>query len=45
MANIPWKPQAEIDAEKNAPKPPTEADYLLNLDFRLSLIELGLQGE
>ena len=43
MSNIPWKTQEEIEAEKNAPKPPTEADYLLDLDFRLSLIELGLQ--
>jgi len=36
--------QAEIDLYKASlpPQPPAEEDYLLDLDFRLSMIELGL---
>jgi hypothetical protein len=30
------------EAEQAKPKPPTEIDYLLDLDYRLSMIELGL---
>jgi hypothetical protein len=42
VANIPWKTQEEIDAENNAPKEPTEVEYLIDLDYRLSMLELGL---
>jgi hypothetical protein len=28
MAKIEWKTQEEIEAEKNAPQPPTETDLL-----------------
>ncbi|WP_400194601.1 hypothetical protein [Lysinibacillus telephonicus] len=34
--------QEEIDAINNAPNPKTQEDYLLDLDFRLSVVELGL---
>ena len=46
MANIPWKTQEEIEQEKNAPKPQTEMDilrdYVLEVDFRLIMMELGI---
>lgn len=31
-----------INSVKNKPKEPTEIDYLLDLDYRLSIVELGL---
>jgi len=34
--------QAEIDALNNVSQQPTDADYLLDLDFRISMIELGI---
>ena len=34
--------QEEIDAKNNNPKEPNEFDYLVDLDFRLSKIELGI---
>ena len=34
--------QEEIDALNNQPKEPTEIDYLIDLDFRLSMLELGI---
>lgn len=34
--------QEEIDAINNQPKEPTSDDYLIDLDFRISMIELGL---
>lgn len=42
MAKIKWKTKAEIEEEKNKPKEPTIEEYLIDLDFRLSMIELGL---
>lgn len=35
-------PQAEIDALNNQPKEITEFDYLIDLDYRISLLELGI---
>lgn len=34
--------QLRWQEEQAKPKPPTEIDYLLDLDYRLSMIELGL---
>lgn len=34
--------QARKELEPVSPKEPTQEDYLLDLDFRLSMIELGL---
>lgn len=46
MANIPWKTAEEIEQEKNMPQPQTEMDilrdYVLDVDFRLIMLELGI---
>lgn len=34
--------QAEIDELNNQPMEPTEFDYLIDLDYRISLLELGI---
>lgn len=34
--------QEEIDESNSQPRKLTQEDYLLNMDFRLSMIELGL---
>jgi len=40
--NVEDMPQAEIDSLANQPAPPTIEEYLIDLDFRLSKMELGL---
>lgn len=42
MANITWKSQEEIEAEKNAPKPPTTDERLEALE--LAVLEMVLGG-
>lgn len=46
MAKIKWKTKKEIEEEKKKPKEPTETDlmrdYLLELEFRMILLELGI---
>lgn len=46
MAKIKWKTKQEIEEEKNRPKEPTETeiliDYIIEVDFRVVLLELGL---
>lgn len=34
--------QEEIDAINNHPKIPTQEEYMVDLDYRLSMVELGL---
>ena len=42
MANITWKSQEEIEAEKNAPKPPTTEERIEALE--LAMLEMVLGG-
>ena len=34
--------QQEYEQEQAKPKPPTQEEYLIDLDFRLCMVELGL---
>lgn len=41
MAVMKWKTKEEIEAEKNAPKPPTEAERLEALEAALTEVILN----